>query len=83
VFVKAVHGAVVGAHRGGVTAENDDPMPTFTVTPVADRVTEGQPLKWKVTLSAPADVEINPGSSSNRSPRAGVVDPGRRPAVAQ
>lgn len=60
VFVKAVHGAVVGAHRGGVTAENDDPMPTFTVTPVADRVTEGQPLKWKVTLSAPADVELNP-----------------------
>ncbi len=41
IFVKAVHGAVVGAHRGGVTTENDDPMPTFKVTPVADRVTEG------------------------------------------
>jgi hypothetical protein len=60
IFVKAVHGAVVGAHRGGVTTENDDPMPTFTVTPIADRVTEGQPLKWKVTLSAAADVELNP-----------------------
>ena len=60
IFVKAVHGAVVGAHRGGVTTENDDPMPTFKVTPIADRVTEGQPLKWKVTLSAPADVELNP-----------------------
>ncbi|MBK3573123.1 hypothetical protein JHN63_04665 [Streptomyces sp. MBT65] len=60
IFVKAVHGAVIGAHRGGVTAENDDPMPTFTVLPVADRVTEGQPLKWKVTLSTPADVELNP-----------------------
>jgi hypothetical protein len=60
VFVKAVHGAVVGAHRGGVTTENDDPMPTFTVTPVADRVTEGRPLKWKVTLSALADVELSP-----------------------
>ncbi|MFF6987587.1 hypothetical protein [Streptomyces sp. NPDC010273] len=60
IFVKAVHGAVVGAHRGGVTAENDDPMPTFKVTPVADRVTEGRPLKWKVTLSAPADAELNP-----------------------
>jgi hypothetical protein len=60
VFVKAVHGAVVGAHRGGVTTENDDPMPTFTVAPVADRVTEGQPLRWKVTLSAPADVELDP-----------------------
>ncbi|MET7568567.1 hypothetical protein ABZT04_08690 [Streptomyces sp. NPDC005492] len=61
VFVKAVHGAVVGAHRGGVTTENDDPMPTFTVAPVADRVTEGQPLRWKATLSAPADVEMNFG----------------------
>ncbi|WUV71089.1 hypothetical protein OG223_48050 [Streptomyces sp. NBC_01478] len=60
IFVKAVHGAVIGAHRGGVTAENDDPMPTFTVTPVADRVAEGQPLTWKVTLSTPADVELNP-----------------------
>lgn len=60
IFVKAVRGAVVGAHRGGVTTENDDPMPTFEVTPVADRVTEGRPLMWKVTLSAPADVELNP-----------------------
>ncbi|WP_406463756.1 hypothetical protein OH768_49260 [Streptomyces sp. NBC_01622] len=60
LFVKAVHGAVVGAHHGGVTTENDDPMPTLTVTPVADRVAEGQSLKWKVTLSTPADVEINP-----------------------
>ncbi|MFJ5302987.1 hypothetical protein [Streptomyces sp. NPDC088350] len=59
IFVKAVHGAVVGAHRGGVTTENDDPRPTFTVAPIADRVTEGRPLKWRVTLSAPADVEIN------------------------
>ncbi|MET7489317.1 hypothetical protein [Streptomyces sp. NPDC005538] len=59
VFVKAVHGAVVGAHRGGVTTQNDDPMPTFTVAPVADRVTEGQPLRWKATLSTPADVELN------------------------
>lgn len=58
VFVKAVRGAVVGSHRGGVTAENDDPMPTLGVTPVADRVVEGEPLKWRVTLSAAADVEM-------------------------
>ncbi|MGW1560074.1 alpha/beta hydrolase family protein [Streptomyces sp. NPDC002144] len=58
VLVKAVHGAVVGSYRGGVTVQNDDPMPTVTVTPVADRVTEGQPLKWKVTLSAAADVDL-------------------------
>ncbi|MGW6909946.1 hypothetical protein [Streptomyces sp. NPDC054940] len=58
VFVKAVRASVVGAHRGGVTAENDDPMPSITVTPVADRVAEGQPLKWRVSLSAVADVEI-------------------------
>ena len=58
VFVKAVRGSVVGTHLGGVTAENDDPVPTIGVSPVADRVTEGMPLKWRVTLSAAADVEV-------------------------
>ncbi|MFE6617954.1 alpha/beta hydrolase family protein [Streptomyces sp. NPDC057740] len=58
VFVKAVRTSVVGSHLGGVTAENDDPAPTIGVTPVADRVTEGEPLKWRVTLSAAADVEV-------------------------
>ncbi|MEV0226652.1 hypothetical protein [Streptomyces sp. NPDC050704] len=58
VFVKAVRGAVVGAHLGGVNVENDDPMPTFTATPVADRVTEGQSLTWRITQSAVADTEM-------------------------
>ncbi|WP_241267480.1 hypothetical protein [Streptomyces scabichelini] len=58
VFAKAVRGAVVGSHRGGVDAENDDPMPTFSATPVADRVTEGQSLTWRITQSAVADEEI-------------------------
>ncbi|MET9972541.1 hypothetical protein ABZZ80_43410, partial [Streptomyces sp. NPDC006356] len=58
VFVKAVRTSVVGSHLGGVTAQNDDPVPTLGVTPVADRVTEGKPLKWRVTLSAAADVEV-------------------------
>ncbi|MFF1483052.1 alpha/beta hydrolase family protein [Streptomyces sp. NPDC058319] len=58
IVVKAVHGAVVGSHRGGVTALNDDPEPTVTVTPVADRVTEGETLKWRVNLSAVADSDI-------------------------
>ncbi len=58
VVVKAVHTSVVGSHRGGVTVENDDPRPTVTVTPVADRVTEGKPLKWRIGLSAPADTDI-------------------------
>ncbi|WP_037851067.1 hypothetical protein [Streptomyces sp. NRRL S-340] len=58
IVVKAVRGAVVGAHRGGVTVENDDPQPTVTVTPVADRVTEGEPLRWRVNLSAVADSDI-------------------------
>ncbi|AJF68708.1 hypothetical protein [Streptomyces vietnamensis] len=58
-LVKAVRGTVVGAHRGGVTARNDDPMPTMRLTPVADDVTEGSALTWKVTLSAPADAELS------------------------
>ncbi|MFF7178347.1 hypothetical protein [Streptomyces sp. NPDC008121] len=58
VFVKAVRGAAVGAHHGGVTARDDDPMPAVTLTPVAADVTEGKPLTWKVSLSAVADAEI-------------------------
>jgi hypothetical protein len=60
VAVKAVHGAVIGSYRGGVTAQNDDPLPKIGVTPVADRVTEGKPLAWRVTLSEAADVELWP-----------------------
>ncbi|MFJ3334787.1 hypothetical protein [Streptomyces sp. NPDC086766] len=59
VLVKAVHTAVIGSYRGGVTVGNDDPRPTFTVTPLAGRVTEGQPLKWRLTLSAAADQEMS------------------------
>ncbi|MGW0827725.1 hypothetical protein [Streptomyces sp. NPDC002845] len=58
VLVKAVRGAVVGSHRGGVNVENDDPMPTLGVTPVADRVTEGESLTWRITLSEAADTGI-------------------------
>ncbi|MGW0561484.1 alpha/beta hydrolase family protein [Streptomyces sp. NPDC003016] len=58
VLVKAVRGSVVGSHTGGVTTENDDPMPEITVEPVVGKVTEGQPLTWRVSLSAPADVEM-------------------------
>ncbi|MFF4504464.1 hypothetical protein [Streptomyces sp. NPDC001401] len=60
VIVKAVQGAVIGSYRGGVTVQNDDPVPTITVTPEADRVTEGKPLKWKVSLSEAADVDLSP-----------------------
>lgn len=59
VLVKAVRGTVVGAYSGGVTAENDDPMPEVTVQPVADKVTEGRPLRWRVALSTPADVDLS------------------------
>ncbi|MFE7839372.1 hypothetical protein ACFU53_25965 [Streptomyces sp. NPDC057474] len=58
VFVKAVHGAVVGSHFGGLTVRNDDPRPEVTVTPLADRGTEGQSLTWRVTLSTVADTEL-------------------------
>ncbi|MFE0257582.1 hypothetical protein [Streptomyces sp. NPDC059010] len=58
VFVKAVRTAVVGSHRGGVTVENDDPMPSLSIAPIADRVSEGKPLKWRVSLSAVADTDL-------------------------
>ena len=58
VLVKAVHHAVVGSYHGGVTVRNDDPMPEVSVTPVADRVTEGRSLTWRVSLSEAADTEM-------------------------
>lgn len=58
-FAKTVRGAVVGSHRGGVTVRNDDPMPKVTLTPVADQVTEGSPLTWRMSLSEAADVDIS------------------------
>ncbi|MEV5319317.1 hypothetical protein AB0K92_16970 [Streptomyces sp. NPDC052687] len=58
VLVKAVRGAVVGSYVGGITARNDDPMPKIGLTPVADDVTEGQSLRWRVSLSEPADVPV-------------------------
>lgn len=58
IAVKAVHHAVIGKHRGGVTAENDDPAPVVTLAPVADKVTEGETLTWRVSLDAPTTVDI-------------------------
>ncbi|MCK1795036.1 hypothetical protein MTQ01_03185 [Streptomyces sp. XM4193] len=58
VVAKAVRGTVVGSHTGGITIENDDPMPEIGVEPVAAEVTEGKPLKWRLSLSAEADEEI-------------------------
>ncbi|AZM51374.1 hypothetical protein DMA15_01240 [Streptomyces sp. WAC 01529] len=60
-FAKAVRGAVVGSHHGGVTARNDDPMPELTLEPVADKVSEGKPLKWRMTLAEPVDVDVMAG----------------------
>ncbi|MEU3416154.1 hypothetical protein ABZ760_33760 [Streptomyces sp. NPDC006658] len=59
VLVKAVRGAVVGSYRGGLTVRDDDPAPTTTLTPAAAKVTEGQPLKWRVKLSEPVDVDMS------------------------
>ncbi|WP_339133582.1 hypothetical protein WJM95_30545 [Streptomyces sp. f51] len=59
VYVKAVHGTVTGAYRGGVTARNDDPAPTVQVTPAAATAAEGGNLTWRISLSEAADVEIS------------------------
>ncbi|MFD8624344.1 hypothetical protein ACFV4E_10640 [Streptomyces hygroscopicus] len=58
IAVKAVHNAVVGKHRGGLTVENDDPAPVITLSPVADRVTEGETLTWRLSLDAPTAADI-------------------------
>jgi hypothetical protein len=58
IAVKAVHNAVIGKHRGGLTVENDDPEPVITLSPVADRVTEGETLTWRLSIDAPVAVDI-------------------------
>lgn len=58
IAVKAVQGSVVGKYRGGVTVENDDPEPVVTLSPVADRVTEGETLTWRLSIDAPSAVDI-------------------------
>ncbi|MEU4062715.1 hypothetical protein AB0F25_09825 [Streptomyces wedmorensis] len=62
-YAKAVRGTVIGSHRGGVTALDDDAMPTVTLTPVSDDVTEGARLSWRVSLSAAADIDVFGGVS--------------------
>ncbi|WLW49896.1 hypothetical protein [Streptomyces sp. YU58] len=58
IAVKAVRNAVVGSYAGGVTVRNDDPEPAVTLAPVADRVTEGSKLTWRMSLSEPAAVDL-------------------------
>ncbi|MFF0163992.1 hypothetical protein ACFYRY_41865 [Streptomyces sp. NPDC005263] len=57
IAVKAVRGAVVGTYRGGITVENDDPEPVITLSPVTDRVTEGETLTWRLSVDAPMAVD--------------------------
>ncbi|WP_218920635.1 alpha/beta hydrolase family protein [Lentzea guizhouensis] len=64
VLVQAIHNVVVGGAIGGLMIKNDDPAPTISVTPVADNVVEGAPLKWRLTLSAPVDAAVYLGSSA-------------------
>ncbi len=58
VMVQAIDNAVVGAAFGGLLVRNDDPEPSLTVTPVADSVSEGGTLTWKLTISEPADASF-------------------------
>ncbi|SDF93289.1 hypothetical protein SAMN05216553_104243 [Lentzea fradiae] len=55
VSVQAVSNAVAGAALGQLLVRNDDPVPTITATPIAGRATEGERLRWSLTLSAAAD----------------------------
>ncbi|KOV81973.1 S9 family peptidase [Nocardia sp. NRRL S-836] len=58
VAVQAIHNVVAGAAIGGLLLRNDDPVPTITATPLAANVTEGMPLRWRLTLSEPADAAV-------------------------
>ncbi len=64
MFSKAVKGATVGQFSGGLIVLDDDPQPTVSVAPIADKVTAGEPLTYRVSLStlaaAPVFVQFIP-----------------------
>ena len=60
VSAKAIRNAVVGDYDGGVVVRDDEPIPDVTITPSVT-ATEGSPLTWTVTLSAPADAYLTLG----------------------
>ncbi|MEU8236359.1 hypothetical protein AB0C12_42775 [Actinoplanes sp. NPDC048967] len=51
VKVKALRGVQVGSWIGRVRVRDDDPPPRVTVEPVDDSVTEGDTLRWRITVS--------------------------------
>ena len=55
VFAASVHGAVTSGFTGVETIRDDDPAPTVTFEPVRRTVSYGDPLVYRVTLSAPVD----------------------------
>jgi hypothetical protein len=58
VLAEAINGTVVGAYEGDLKVVEDEPAPVITVTPIADQVTEGKTLKWRLNLSAAAGVNL-------------------------
>ncbi|MEV8508829.1 hypothetical protein AB0368_28920 [Actinoplanes sp. NPDC051475] len=56
---KAERGLVIGDYQGGIDVRDDDPKPTVTVVPVAAAVAEGGTLRWRITLSAPAETDFS------------------------
>jgi hypothetical protein len=58
IGMKAVRGTLIGDYLGDALVIDDDPAPTVTVEPVADTVAEGGALRWRATLSEPADIEM-------------------------
>jgi hypothetical protein len=55
VLAKVVRGAVIGHYTDRLVVPNDDPEPTLVATPVADSVSEGGTLAWRITLSSATD----------------------------
>ncbi|MEV4641832.1 hypothetical protein AB0J80_31255 [Actinoplanes sp. NPDC049548] len=61
--VRALRGVVVGAYDGGLLVRDDDPVPAVTASPPV-RASEGEPLRWRLALSSPADCPISIGYSA-------------------
>ena len=58
VGMTVIRGLVVADYLAQVTVDDDDPPPEYTVEPVADSVAEGGTLRWRISVSEPAEVEL-------------------------
>jgi hypothetical protein len=69
----ATSNVMTDSYLGQLVVVDDDPTPTFTLTPVKTTVKEGSSAKWTVKLSAPVNYEVQVSGRVISGPGADVT----------